>query len=292
LARGEIIGLVGESGSGKTTTALAFFGYCQHGAKFASGTVTVPDRPPVDLVSAASVRELRGRYFSYVPQNPGMALNPVMRIGQLLDEVSNRRRAVDAVFAANVARVTDEVLGIVDLPTSQEFRQRYPHQLSGGQQQRVCIAMALLSGSKAIVLDEPTTGLDVVTQAAIIEELRRLRDEHGVSMVYISHDLAVVAELADQVAVMYSGQIVEVGDTAGVLHRPRHEYTRKLLAARPDINRSGVFRRSTDDALSAATPSGSQNTAVLDVRNLCISHRVRGEVTASVKNIEFSLERG
>jgi peptide/nickel transport system ATP-binding protein len=148
LARGEIVGLVGESGSGKTTTALAFFGYCQHGAKFASGTVMVPDRPPVDLVSGASVRELRGRYFSYVPQNPGMALNPVMRIGQLLDEVSNRRRAIDAVFAANVARATDEVLGIVDLPTSQEFRQRYPHQLSGGQQQRVCIAMALLSGSK------------------------------------------------------------------------------------------------------------------------------------------------
>jgi peptide/nickel transport system ATP-binding protein len=288
LGRGEIVGLVGESGSGKTTTALAFFGYSQHGARFASGTVTVPDHAPVDLVAGTDVRDVRGRYFSYVPQNPGTALNPVMRIGQLLDEISDRRCAADAVFASKVAQVTDEVLGIVDLPTTREFRRRYPHQLSGGQQQRVCIAMALLSGSKAIVLDEPTTGLDVVTQAAIIDELRRLRDEHGVSMVYISHDLAVVAELADRVAVMYSGQIVEVGATADVLHQPKHEYTRKLLAAHPDINRAGAFRADT----GPATPAPASATAVLDVQQLCITHRVRGVATASVKDIGFSLERG
>jgi peptide/nickel transport system ATP-binding protein len=292
LGRGEIVGLVGESGSGKTTSALAFFGYTQHGARFSSGTVTVPGHAPVDLVAGTNVRDLRGRYFSYVPQNPGTALNPVMRIGQHFDEVSGRRCAVDADFAANVATVTTDVLRIVDLPSTEEFRRRYPHQLSGGQQQRVCIAMALLSGSKAIVLDEPTTGLDVVTQAAIIDELRRLRDERGVSMIYISHDLAVVAELADRVAVMYSGAIVEVGSTEQVLHRPTHEYTRKLLDARPDINRSGAFR--TDAATTAATApqSPTVSTKVLDVQQLCITHRVRGVPTASVKNIGFSLDRG
>jgi peptide/nickel transport system ATP-binding protein len=298
LGRGEIVGLVGESGSGKTTTALAFFGYAQHGAQFASGTVRVPDRAPVHLVAGTNVRDLRGRYFSYVPQNPGTALNPIMRVGQLLEEVSDRRCAVDAGFASNVAAVTNEVLGIVDLPTGRDFRRRYPHQLSGGQQQRVCIAMALLSGSKAIVLDEPTTGLDVVTQAAIIDELRRLRDEHEVSMVYISHDLAVVAELTTRVAVMYSGQIVEVGDTADVLHRPRHDYTRTLLDAWPDINRSGAFRDSADhDEAAAPGPQAAPTTpaasaTVLDVRQLCITHRVRGVATASVKDIGFTLERG
>ena len=241
LREGEILGVVGESGSGKTTTALSVFGFAQGGARFAQGRVTIPGRPGIDLATSRTLRDLRGRYFSYVPQSPGTALNPSMRIGRLLKEVSDRRAAADPAFRQRVAAETADVLKTVDLPAGEEFRRRFPHQLSGGQQQRVCIAMALLSGSKAIVLDEPTTGLDVITQAAVIGELRRLREERGVSMVYISHDLAVVAELATRVAVMYAGEIVEVGDAHDVLTNPSHPYTRGLLQARPDFKRNGAI---------------------------------------------------
>ncbi|MFC9549954.1 ABC transporter ATP-binding protein [Rhodococcus sp. NPDC056960] len=293
LHAGEILGVVGESGSGKTTSVLSFFGFAQHGARFVDGTVTVPGRDPIDLATATNMRDLRGRYFSYVPQNPGTALNPTMRIAKLLREVGDRRAAVDPVFRERRDVVTSEALDIVGLPTTPEFRKRYPHQLSGGQQQRVCIAMALLSGSKAIVLDEPTTGLDVITQAAVIRELQRLRSEIGVSMVYISHDLAVVSQLATRVAVMYAGQVVEVGATEDVLRRPSHPYTRGLLESRPDIHRPRTFGSpAEDDGRPGRTPASEPTDAVLDVRGLNITHRVRGVEAASVRDISFALKRG
>lgn len=222
LAPGEILGLVGESGSGKTTTALSIFGYNTTPQKLAAGEVVIAGR---ELRSKRDFQEARGELVSYVPQNPGTALNPSLRIGAaVLDMVREPTGKQDA----------SALLERVGLPAGLEFARRYPHQLSGGQQQRVCIAASLASNPVLVVLDEPTTGLDVVTQDRILKELLRLRDEEHVAMLYITHDLAVVAQIASRIAVMYAGHIVEQGPAAEILYRPRHPYTRGLMAATPD----------------------------------------------------------
>jgi peptide/nickel transport system ATP-binding protein len=228
LTRGRILGIVGESGSGKTTTALALLGYTRPGARLAAGSVVVGGRELTGRPEA-ELRQLRGTLVSYVPQDPGTALNPSMRIGVQLAEV----------LRAHSLSATDQeirtALGRVLLPDDVEFARRFPHQLSGGQQQRVAIAMALVCQPSLVVMDEPTTGLDVVTQASVLAEVRRLRDQLGLAIVYVSHNLAVIAELADELAVMYAGRIVEQGPTAEVLSTPRHPYSRGLVASIPDF---------------------------------------------------------
>jgi peptide/nickel transport system ATP-binding protein len=233
LADGEILGLVGESGSGKTTTALALLGYYGDGIRRASGALAVGGR---ELRMDDSMRGARGAVISYVPQEPGRALNPALRIADELDDVLRAHRVARGPDAA------EGHLAAVGLPTSTEFRRRFPHQLSGGQQQRVCIAAALSCAPAVVVLDEPTTGLDVITQDVILAELRRLRDEQRVSMVYVTHDLAVVAQIADRIAVMYAGRIVEQGPAEAILREPRHPYTRGLLASIPDHVRPPVLQ--------------------------------------------------
>ena len=227
LHDGEIVCLVGESGSGKTTTALTAFGYCIPPLQMSQGEVALNGEV---VKGAGGFARIRGTDVSYVPQNPATALNPSMRIrdaiadtmrGTVKDADERQRRALD-------------MLGRVGLPATEDFGRRYPHQLSGGQQQRVCIAAALASDPKVVVLDEPTTGLDVVTQARILTELLRLRDEERVAMLYVTHDLAVASEIADRIVVMYGGYVVEEGPTEEVLRRPRHPYTRGLMAATPD----------------------------------------------------------
>ena len=228
VAPGQIVGLVGESGSGKTTAALALLGYARPGVRIVGGTVEVAGRR-VDGSDERTARRLRGSLVSYVPQDPGQALNPALRIRaaieDMLDEHTGHRPA-----GATVERSLESV----QLPSSPEFRGRFPHQLSGGQQQRVTIALALACEPPVVVLDEPTTGLDVITQARVLEEIERLRRERELAMVYISHDLAVVAQVADWIAVLYAGRIVEEGPTNVVLARPRHPYTRGLVASIPD----------------------------------------------------------
>jgi peptide/nickel transport system ATP-binding protein len=226
LQRGEILGLVGESGSGKTTTALALFGYASSGARITGVDLQVAGEP---MTTREELRSGRGRLLSYVPQNPGTALNPSLRVAQAVRDLLSAHRPERSQL--DDARGW---LGRVNLPDSVEFGQRYPHQLSGGQQQRVCIAGSLACEPAVVVLDEPTTGLDVVTQAHILAELVRLRDEEGVSMIYVTHDLAVVAQVADRIAVMYAGRIVEEGPAEKILRRPRHPYTRGLSASIPD----------------------------------------------------------
>ena len=240
LEPGEILGVVGESGSGKTTTALALFGLAQGGARLAHGTICLPGRPPLDLATSKELAELRGRYVAYVPQSPGTALNPFMRVGRALREMQEHRD--DGRARSALAAERREVLEVVGLPGDGDFERRFPHQLSGGQQQRVCLAVALISGASTIVLDEPTTGLDVITQEAVLEELRRMRRDLGVSMVYISHDLAVVSDLASRIAVMYAGKIVEIGTRDEVILRPAHPYTRGLLNSTPDHRVLGRVR--------------------------------------------------
>jgi peptide/nickel transport system ATP-binding protein len=234
LGPGEVLGLVGESGSGKTTTALSLFGYTPGGARIARGTLSLAGHGQFALTDAASLKALRGRFLSYVPQSPGTSLNPAMRIGALLREMQRHRADGPSATGRDLPQEMSNMLTTVGLPTTKGFLHRFPHQLSGGQQQRVCVALALLSGARLVVLDEPTTGLDVITQASVLEELHRLQRELSVSMVYISHDLAVVGELATAIAVMYAGKIVEVGPADQILSRPAHPYTHGLLSATPD----------------------------------------------------------
>lgn len=220
---GEILGLVGESGSGKTTTALSIFGYNAPGLRMSSGEIAVGGE---QMKSPTAFRGARGRLVSYVPQNPGTALNPALRVADAIEDMIRGGRK----DAGQPYRLLERV----GLPGERSFGRRFPHQLSGGQQQRVCIAASLAPEPALVVLDEPTTGLDVITQDRILKELLRLRDEQGVGMLYITHDLAVVAQIAGRIAVMYAGHIVEQGPAADILRRPRHPYTRGLMAATPD----------------------------------------------------------
>jgi peptide/nickel transport system ATP-binding protein len=227
VGRREIVALVGESGSGKTTCGLAALAWGRDGARIAAGRVEVAGRDVLALPET-ELRAVRGRHVSYVPQNPGTALNPAMRVGDHLRELlrAHRLPGGDELVAAALERVA--------LPGDRAFRRRYPHQLSGGQQQRVAIALALACGPAVTVMDEPTTGLDVVTQASVLDEVARLREQEGLAVLYITHDLAAVAGIADRIAVMYAGRIVEDGPAGEVLARPRHPYTRGLVASVPD----------------------------------------------------------
>lgn len=226
IGRGEILGLVGESGSGKTTTALSILGWTEPGLKLTAGDVVVG----TEATTSGDRRDrVRGRVVTYVPQSPGTSMNPTRRIAALVEDMIEAHRTEHARSGEAVT-----LLGAVGLPATSDFGRRYRHQLSGGQQQRVCIAVALASDAHVVVLDEPTTGLDVVTQATVLQELLRLRAERGLAMVYVSHDMSVVAQIADRVAVMYAGRIVEIGPAQEVLQRPKHPYTKGLLASIPD----------------------------------------------------------
>jgi peptide/nickel transport system ATP-binding protein len=236
LGRGEALGLVGESGSGKTTTALALLGYCRPGVHVASGTIDVAGHRMTGRAES-ELRRLRGRVISYVPQDPASALNPSVRVGEQVAGVLRTH-----VPDADAERVVRETFELVQLPAGADFRRRFPHQLSGGQQQRVAIAAALVCRPSVVVMDEPTTGLDVVTQARLLEQIMLLREQLQLAIVYVSHDLAVVASLADRIMVMYAGSVVEDGPAAPVLARPTHPYTFGLLASVPDPAEPRVLR--------------------------------------------------
>jgi peptide/nickel transport system ATP-binding protein len=229
---GEVLGLVGESGSGKTTVGMALLGHVRRGGEVAGGVIRIDGRD-LSTFGERELRRLRGGVVSYIPQDPGTSLNPALRISTQLEEILEAH-ATDGGAEQRVARVR-EALGEVALPSDDDFLKLYPHQLSGGQQQRVAIAMAFANRPHVIVCDEPTTGLDVTTQARVLETVRDLCRSHQVAALYVSHDLAVVAELADRVAVMYAGRIVESGTRDQLFTDPRHPYTRRLMRAVPDI---------------------------------------------------------
>ena len=232
IAPGEVLGLVGESGSGKTTVGLAVLGHARRGVKLAYGDVMIGDSAMLALGEGA-LRHARGTLVSYVPQDPSTALNPALRINKQLMEVLEFHD-FGGSNTARKARV-QEVMSEVLLPSTPEFLRRYPHQLSGGQQQRVGLAMAFACRPSVIVLDEPTTGLDVSTQAHVLTTVRQLCHAHNVAALYVTHDLAVVANLADRVAVMYAGRIIEQGTAKELFFNPAHPYTRHLIAAAPDM---------------------------------------------------------
>jgi len=231
IAAGEVVGLVGESGSGKTTVGLALLGHCRHGAAITAGKVLIGGADVLQA-TAPQLRALRGRTVAYVPQDPGTALNPALRVGEQIDEML--RVHLPALNTQQRADRVEELLQEVRMPPGNATLRRYPHQFSGGQQQRIALGMAFACRPRLIVLDEPTTGLDVTTQAHVLETVRNLCARHGVAALYVSHDLAVVAGLADRVVVLYAGRIVEAGRSAPVFAAPAHPYTERLLRAVPD----------------------------------------------------------
>ena len=225
---GEVLGLVGESGSGKTTLALALLGHARHGLTISSGRVLL-DGTDLLALGPGDLRTARGAKVSYVPQDPSSALNPTLRVGAQLREALRVHPGVVADPRARVAEVMREA----SLDPTPELLRRYPHQLSGGQQQRIALAMAFACRPSLIVLDEPTTGLDVTTQRHVLDTVRSLCRSYGVAAVYVSHDLAVVSGLASEVAVMYAGRIIELGPTPRLFGEPLHPYTRGLIGAVP-----------------------------------------------------------
>jgi peptide/nickel transport system ATP-binding protein len=285
IAPGEVLALVGESGSGKTTAGLAALGHFRRGLTPAGGTVTATPRDgqPVDVLELGEGerRKLRGHTLAYVPQDPALSLNPALRIGRQIDEVLEAHGyGSEEERAARVA----EVLGEVGLPGDEDYQRRYPHQLSGGQQQRVGIAMAFACRPSVVVLDEPTTGLDVTTQTLVLRTVAALTAEHKVAALYITHDLAVVAAIADRVAVMRGGEVVEVGAAEQVLRRPAHTYTRELVDAVPHLDGG-------DDEL----PEPDGGTETLRVTDLSVSygeHEVLREVSFTVRSGECLLLLG
>jgi peptide/nickel transport system ATP-binding protein len=230
VAAGEVLALVGESGCGKTSTAHALLGHARPGLRIVRGSVQLGG---LDVVAAAEGerRTLRGTRISYVPQDPAAALNPRRRIGVQLRESLTVHGIAEEAAAARALDLVERV----GLTATEEFLRRYPFELSGGQQQRVLIACAIACNPSVVVLDEPTTGLDVTTQARILKLLRGLSREHGLAFVYVTHDLAVVDEIADRVAVMYGGRIVELGPRQRVLREPAHPYAVGLLEAVPRL---------------------------------------------------------
>ncbi|GLB65942.1 dipeptide ABC transporter ATP-binding protein [Arthrobacter mangrovi] len=273
LQPGKILALVGESGSGKTTAGLACLGHFRAGLTHTGGEIRMAGSGPssniLDLPEPER-RKLRGGVISYVPQDPALSLNPAMRIGDQIMEVLQVQGhgSSDAERRARVA----EVLAEVGLKNDDAYQRRYPHQLSGGQQQRVGIAMAFACRPSVIVLDEPTTGLDVTTQALVLQTIDQLAELHNVAGLYITHDLAVVAKIADEVVVMLSGEVVEQGPTERVLYQPQHDYTRKLLDSVPDL--AGKRRVGRTSVITGEQP-------VVDPRPAAAEDRTRREASAN-----------
>ena len=234
--RGEILGLVGESGSGKSVTGFSLIGLVDPPGRIASGKILFQGRD-ITALPEEERRALRGNRIAMIFQDPMMTLNPVLRIDTQMMETVHAHAKVSNAEARARSR---DALGMVGIPSPEERLSAYPHQFSGGMRQRVAIAIALLHRPDLIIADEPTTALDVTIQAQILAEVQKLAHEVGTALIWITHDLSVVAGLADRIAVMYAGRIVETGSVADVLDRPMHPYTAGLIGSVPSRNKRGA----------------------------------------------------
>ena len=298
IAPSSTLALVGESGSGKSITALSMLGLLPQRAA-TQGLIQLHDelhaqRNLLEL-SESAFRNIRGSSIAMVFQEPMTALNPVFTIGYTLTEAISRLQHVDGKRAVDMAL---QLLAEVALPADPTFLKRYPHELSGGQQQRVMIALALVGNPRLLIADEPTTALDVTVQRTLLELLRSLQRKRGMGMLFISHDLGLVADIADDVLVLYHGKTVEYGSVDQVLNQPQHPYTQALLACRPERHEPGSKLPVVADFMDPAPRSGScphepeqpylnstRTETTLRIENLSVhygSHRV-------LESIDFSL---
>ena len=254
IAAGEILGLVGESGAGKSMTGSAIIGLLEPPGRIAAGEICV-DGKRIDNLPESKMSQVRGRLIGAIFQDPLTSLDPLMTIGDQLVETITRHLPLDSHEARKRAI---ELLAQTGIPAPEKRINHFPHQFSGGMRQRVVIALALAANPKLIIADEPTTALDVSVQAQIIELLKKLAKESHSGVLLVTHDMGVIAETADRVAVMYSGRIVEIGPVAEVIHNPKHPYTQGLMAAIPDMSEDAEFLHQIEGAMPnlANIPTG------------------------------------
>ncbi|MBX9963707.1 MAG: ABC transporter ATP-binding protein [Burkholderiales bacterium] len=254
IAPGEVLGVVGESGAGKSITGTAVLGLLDPPARIATGEIHLEGRR-IDRLPPKELRAIRGRRIGAIFQDPLAALNPLFTIGNQLEETIRTHLPVTAEEARRRAIA---LLGEVGIPAPERRIHQYPHQLSGGLRQRVVIALALCGEPQLVIADEPTTALDVSTQAQIIRVLKQLTSERGTAVMLITHDMGVIAEAADRVAVMYAGRIAEIGPVREVIHAPQHPYTVGLMGAIPRLGKLGERLVQIDGAMPRldAIPSG------------------------------------
>jgi peptide/nickel transport system ATP-binding protein len=262
VRRGEVLGLVGESGSGKTVTGFSIIGLVDPPGRIVAGRIVFEGQDLARLPEER-LRALRGERIAMIFQDPMMTLNPVLRIDtQMIEAIRAHHPDVSSAEARQRAR---DGLAQVGIPAAEERLAAYPHQFSGGMRQRVAIAIALLNRPALLIADEPTTALDVTIQAQILYEVQKLCRESGTALLWITHDLAVVGGLADAIAVMYAGRIVEQGPVDDVLDRPLHPYTRGLIGSVPSRNRRGVPLQQ----IPGMTPSPLKLPAGCSFRSRC-----------------------
>ncbi|MEW2398955.1 ABC transporter ATP-binding protein [Streptomyces sp. NPDC046862] len=276
VTAGQTLALVGESGSGKSTVAATLLGHLRHGSRITGGSVHVQGRDVFGL-PARELRRLRGATVAMVAQNAGHALTPSMRVGRQIAEAGGDIPVVD-------------LLEQVRLPRPAELARRYPHELSGGQQQRVAIAMAIAARPDVLVLDEPTTGLDVVTQRGVLDLIAGLRDELGLAAVLVSHDLGVVAHLADEVTVLRSGRVVESAPTRALFAKPQDPYTRRLLASVPRLDDTGLalVSETGEREVRAKAEVAAEAPVAVSARDVTVDY---GSARA-VHGVSFDVRRG
>jgi peptide/nickel transport system ATP-binding protein len=264
LRRGEVLGLIGESGAGKSTIGLATLGYTRRGCFIVGGNILF-DGQDIRQMSLAARQELRGHGVAYIAQSAAASFNPAMTLYRQVCEVPVRHGLMSYTEAkAEAVKLFKEL----DLPNPETFGERYPHQVSGGQLQRAMAAMAMAAKPDILVFDEPTTALDVTTQVEVLASFRNLIRVHGTAALYITHDLAVVAQIADRIMVLRHGKMVEFGDTAQILQQPKEEYTRRLVAERV--------------AGHSFIPQSAAEAPVLDVAKVSASYRTLHKVIDDV----------
>ncbi len=280
IAPGEIVALIGESGSGKTTIALSLMGYCRTGCSISGGQITL-NGTDVTALPERKRAALRGTEVSYVPQSAAAAFNPSKRI---MDQVIEITAIHDLMPREEAEAKAVQLFRALALPDADHIGERYPHQVSGGQLQRLSAAMALIGDPKLVIFDEPTTALDVTTQIEVLRAFKSVMQQGGMAGVYVSHDLAVVAQIADRIIVLKGGEIQETGKTQQILNHPAHPYTRQLLAAFEPVPH-----------VSVAVPQVDKPKPILEVVHL---HAGYGAIRNGVpeipilRDVSFRLERG